>query len=100
MKTGGSGRGAVPSMANSRRGDDESALKAWTKGVATTPDHPELLLSLANLMARKGHFDETIEFAERLARIPGWESAGLLLLGTARFSLEDYSAAVAALQKG
>ena len=35
-----------------------------------------------------------------LAKIPGWEAAGLLLLGTARFSLEDYRAAAAELQKG
>jgi tetratricopeptide (TPR) repeat protein len=83
-----------------RQGDEESALKAWSKGVAETPEQPEMLLSLANLMARRQHFDETVDLAGRLARIPGWESAGLLLLGTARFSLEDYSAAVAALQKG
>ena len=33
------------------------------------------------------------------SRIPGWEAAGLLLLGTNRFSLEDYPAAADALQQ-
>ena len=87
-------------LSYTRQGDDELALKAWSKGVAEAPDHPEMLLSLANLMARRQHFDETVDLAGRLAKIPGWEAAGLLLLGTARFSLEDYPAAAAALQKG
>jgi tetratricopeptide (TPR) repeat protein len=87
-------------LSYTRQGDDELALKAWSKGIAKPPEHPEMLLSLANLLARRQHFDEAVELAGRLARIPGWEAAGSLLLGTARFSLEDYPAATVALQKG
>ena len=36
-------------LSYTRQGDDELALKAWSKGVDETPDHPEMLLSLANL---------------------------------------------------
>src|SRR5438270_11431637 len=64
-----------------RQGDEELALKAWSKGVAETPDHPEMLLSLANLMARRQHLDETVDLAGRLAKNPGWEAAWLLLMG-------------------
>jgi tetratricopeptide (TPR) repeat protein len=87
-------------LSYTRHGDDELALKSWSKGVAEAPEHPEMLLSLANLLARMQHFDEAVDLAGRLGRIPGWESAGLLLQGTARFSLEDYPAAAAALEKG
>ena len=58
------------------------------------------LLSLANMLARKQRLDEAARLAERLSTIPGWEAAGSLLLGTNRFSLEDYSAAADSLRRG
>jgi len=83
-----------------RQGNEELAVKVWSKTAQQSPDHPELLLSLANLLARQQHLDEATDLAQRLARIPGWESAGSLLMGTNRMSLEDYDGAAEALQHG
>ena len=83
-----------------RQGNEDLALEVWTKAATEPPDQPELLLSLANLLARRQRFDESAALAQRLASIPGWEAAGLLNLGANRFSLEDYPAAVKALEEG
>jgi tetratricopeptide (TPR) repeat protein len=87
-----------------RQGDEELAVKVWAKAAGESEgagaDQPELLLSLANTLARRQRFDEAAGLAERLAAIPGWEGAGLLLLGTTRFSLEDYAASADCLRRG
>jgi len=87
-------------LAASRQGDEQKALAVWSKAAGESRDHPELLLSLANLLARMQRLDESVALAQRLAELPGWEAAGLLLLGTNRFSLEDQSGAAAALGQG
>jgi tetratricopeptide (TPR) repeat protein len=83
-----------------RQGNEEAALEVWAKAAGEPPEQPELLLSLANLLARRQRLDEAARLAQRLSGIPGWESAGLLLLGTNRFSLEDHAAAVDSLRRG
>jgi tetratricopeptide (TPR) repeat protein len=83
-----------------REGNEEQALETWSQAVGGGTEHPELCLSLANLLARRQHLDEAAAEAVRLSRMPGWESAGLLLLGTIRMSLEDYPAAADALRRG
>ena len=45
-------------------------LKAWTKAVAETPDHPEMLLSLANLFARRQRLDEAVTVPASCRRSP------------------------------
>jgi len=87
-------------LAAGRQGDEQKTLAVWSKAAAESPDQPELLLSLANLLARMQRLDESTVLAQRLARVPGWQAAGLLLLGTNRFSLEDNAGAAEALGRG
>ena len=87
-------------LAASRLGDEQKALAVWSKAAQESRDHPELLLSLANLLARMQRLDESAALAQRLAAVPGWQAAGLLLLGTNRFSLDDHAGAAEALAHG
>jgi tetratricopeptide (TPR) repeat protein len=87
-------------MAALRQGDEIQALKLWSRAAGDANVMPELLLALANLLARNGRFDETVAMARRLMAVPGWESAGLLMFGTAQVSLEDHAAAVESLREG
>jgi len=87
-------------LAASRLGDEQKALAVWSKAAAESADHPELLRSLANLLARMQRLDESAALAQRLSMLPGWQAAGLLLLGTIRFSIDDHAGAVEALSRG
>ena len=50
----------------------------WAKGLREeSPPQPELLLSLANTLARMQRLEQAAAIAERLSTIPGWEVAGL-----------------------
>jgi tetratricopeptide (TPR) repeat protein len=84
----------------SRQGKEDMALDLWEKAEKKSPDQPEYLLSLANLLARKQHLDEAVKLAHRLSQIPGWEAVGFLFLGTTQMSLENAGAAVDALERG
>ncbi len=86
-------------LASSRLGDEQKALAVWSKA-SESADHPELLRSLANLLARMQRIDESAALAQRLSLVPGWQAAGLLLLGTDRFYLEDYAGAAGVLRQG
>jgi tetratricopeptide (TPR) repeat protein len=87
-------------LASLRQGDEDLTLKLWSRAADERPDLPELLLWLANLLARKQRLDEAMTLAKRVTQIPGWEAAGLLLLGTNRVTVEDYAGAAESLQKG
>ena len=87
-------------LAAVRQGDEQKAFAVWSKAAAESPDQPELLLSLANLLARMQRLDESTVLARRLAGVPGWQAAGLLLLGTNRYSVEDTVGAAEALGQG
>ncbi len=83
-----------------RLGRDETALQVWQKGARVAGDHPELLESLAREAMATGHPVEAADAAGRLARLPGWDGRGWLLLGEARDQLDDPSAAADALERG
>jgi tetratricopeptide (TPR) repeat protein len=87
-------------MAALRQGDEQGALKVWSRSAEANQASPELVLALANVQARNGRFDEAIATARRLAAIPDWEAAGLLMIGTAQVSLEDHAAAIGSLKQG
>ncbi len=87
-------------VASSRQGDLQQALRVWSKASGQVPEHPELLLSLANLLARMQRLDEAAALARRLSLIPGWQAAGLLLLGTNRFTMDDLAGAADDLERG
>jgi tetratricopeptide (TPR) repeat protein len=87
-------------LAASRQGDSQKALSVWSKACRELPEHPELLLSLANLLARMQRLDESSELARRLSLVPDWQASGLLLLGTNRFMMDDQAGAADALARG
>ncbi len=87
-------------LAANRQGDEQKALAIWSSAVQQPPEHPELLLVLANLLGRLQRVDESAALARRLAQIPGWEAAGLLMLGTSQFTMDDPAGAAETLTRG
>ncbi len=83
-----------------RLGRHESALKVWEQGALRGADHPELLESLARQALALGAADTADDAARRLARLPGCEARGLLLVGEAQYQLDDPVAAAAAIDRG
>ena len=83
-----------------RLGRNETAMQVWEKGAASGPEHPELLESLARQALALGHTETAESAAGRLARLPGREASGWLLIGQAREQLDDPAAAVEALDRG
>jgi len=82
-----------------RSGRPESALEIWEKAAEDGPDHPELLDHLTRLSIRLQRLDQAAAAARRLARQPGWEARGLLLLGEIQSLLENPNGAVLALRQ-
>jgi tetratricopeptide (TPR) repeat protein len=89
----------VMGLALVRSGDAESALKLWEKGAKLGPDEPELLDHLSRLAMRLQRLDLAAESARTLARQPGWEARGLLLLGEIQALVDNPSGAVEAIGK-
>jgi len=82
-----------------RAGKPESALKLWEKAAEDGTDHPELLDHLTRLSIRMQRLDEAAAAARRLARQPGWQARGSLLLGEIQALLENPQGAVLALRQ-
>ena len=85
--------------ASARTGQDESALKCLKAAQAVDPDRPETLNALAEIYFRKDLHAAAEETAVRLAKQPGWEARGQLMLGIFRSSLNDPAGAVLALRR-
>jgi len=82
-----------------RTGQTDAAFKAYETARLGNPDHPETLYALAQLYLQNDRENAAEEAGERLARQPGWEARGQLVLGTARASLNDPDGAARALQR-
>ncbi len=82
-----------------RLGRFETALELFKKGEAAGPDRAELYDHLARLAGRLQRLDEASAAAMKLAKQPGWEARGLLLLGHIRGLLDDDQGSVEALKK-
>jgi tetratricopeptide (TPR) repeat protein len=76
------------------------ALEVWKRGARVGPDHPELLDHLARLSAQVQYFDQAAEAARKLARQPGWEARGLLLLAEIQGLVENPEGAIEAVRDG
>jgi hypothetical protein len=87
-------------LAMVRLGRNETALKIWEKAASAGPEHPELLGSLAQQALALGKLDMADSAARRLARQPGWEARGLLLLGEVQHLLDNPREAADALDQG
>ena len=73
----------------SRTGKPGLACKTYERARLVNPDHPETLYALAQLYLQDDRENAAEEVGERLARQPGWEARGQLVLGTARAALND-----------
>jgi hypothetical protein len=87
-------------QALAQAGRAEMAMQIWNKAAQTPPDHPEMLDGLARLQATQGRIEEGADAASRLAKVPGWEARGLLILGTCRAMMDDWAGAAEALERG
>jgi tetratricopeptide (TPR) repeat protein len=83
----------------SRTGQSDPAMIAYETALSGDPDHAETLDALAQLYLQNDRYDAAERLAERLARRPGWEARGLLVLGTVRAELEDPAGAAEALRR-
>jgi tetratricopeptide (TPR) repeat protein len=83
----------------SRAGQPDAAMNAWRSALGVDPDHVEALHELAQIGMLKAHAVEGGRAAERLARQPGWEVRGNLLLGMLRASDNDPAGAILALEE-
>lgn len=76
-------------VALDRRGQPDVALRLWERALDADPDHPEALAALVYVHSRGKRLDEARDAAERLARVPGWEAQGELMLGVALAESND-----------
>jgi tetratricopeptide (TPR) repeat protein len=82
-----------------RAGQFESAERAWLSALDADPDRGETLFHLAQLALARTQTVTGARAAQRLARQPGWEARGDLLLGMIRASDHDPVAAAHALRR-
>src|SRR5262249_35615699 len=73
----------------SRTGKVDAAFKAYETARLGNPDHPETLDALGQIYLQNDREYAAEETAQRLARQPGWEPRGQLILGTALAELND-----------
>lgn len=91
---------ALLSQMIARQGNSDLALQVAEKAAKDSPDHPELLDAVAQLSGQKQHLDEAAAAATKLAKLPGWEAKGQILLGIFRSRMDDYARAAEALEAG
>jgi tetratricopeptide (TPR) repeat protein len=75
------------------------AFKTFEQSRLANPNHPETLNALAELYLQNDRESAAEVAAERLARQPGWEARGFLILGAARAALHDPAGAAEALNR-
>lgn len=76
-------------QALARLGLRAEAIKAWEAALALDPRRADTLDGLATAYAQQERMDKAAECAERLARLPGFETRGALMLGVLRVDLDD-----------
>jgi predicted negative regulator of RcsB-dependent stress response len=87
-----------------RIGRIEAALESWDGAIGQDGDpagrqiSPALLDEMARVMIQRRRVDPAVRAADLLARKPGWEARGAMLLGTIRASLGDPPGAAAAFR--
>jgi tetratricopeptide (TPR) repeat protein len=81
-----------------RTGKNALAAKTYEHALVVNPDHPESLYALAQLYLQNDRENAAEKAGERLARQPGWEARGNLVIGTARAALNDAGGAARAFE--
>jgi tetratricopeptide (TPR) repeat protein len=77
----------------------QAAIGSWKSALAANPDHAETLNEMARIAMHQAHPIEAAQTAQRLARQPGWEVRGNLLLGMIRAADQDPAGAALALEQ-
>jgi tetratricopeptide (TPR) repeat protein len=72
-----------------RAGKLDEAGKAWRKGLDAGPESAQFLEDLGWLLFGKHQFEDAVEVAGRLDRMPGWTGRAAMLLGNLRATLND-----------
>ncbi|MHB1558043.1 MAG: tetratricopeptide repeat protein [Isosphaeraceae bacterium] len=80
-----------------RMGRKEHAILAWRQALGKDNDHVETLVALEQTFLRLDLLNEAARSAERLAKVPGWEARGALMLGRIRAEQLDPAGAAEAL---
>ena len=80
-------------------GRPDAAQAAWRSALEADPNHAETLSEMARTSLHQEHPLTAAGAAERLARQPGWEAQGWLLLGMIRASDHDPAGAAEALRQ-
>ena len=76
-----------------------AAIESWNRALAADPDHAETLNEMAMIAMHQAHPIEAEQTAQRLARQPGWDVRGNLLLGMIRAADHDPAGAALALEQ-
>jgi len=77
----------------------QAAIASWRSALAANPDHAETLNEMARIAMHQTHPIEGAQTAQRLARLPGWEVRGNLLLGMIRAADQDHAGAAQVLDQ-
>ncbi len=80
-------------LAMARRGRSDAADQAWRKAMEAGPTPPRILEELARVLIQYHRREDAARAAERLARLPGWQARGEMMLGTVRAGLGDVEGA-------
>jgi tetratricopeptide (TPR) repeat protein len=80
-----------------RQGQAPTAGRLFELALKDDPDHPEALHELGQLYAGIDRLAEAQAMAGRLAKTPGWEVRGTVMLGLIAHDAEDPAQATAAL---
>lgn len=83
----------------SRTGRGDAALEAFESALKGDPDNPETLDFLCRLYYQKDRYYAAESVALKLAKHPGWEAKGQLMLALARAELEDPAGVAHALDR-
>jgi cytochrome c-type biogenesis protein CcmH/NrfG len=78
----------------------DDAIATWESAVKADPRHAEALDILARAYLREKQIEKAARAAEQLARLPGKEATGLLMLGVLRVEMNDPAGASEVLQRG
>jgi tetratricopeptide (TPR) repeat protein len=82
-----------------KAGQKADASHVWEKSLRLQPDRAEALDRLIMLDMSRNRLTEAKELAERLARQPGWELRGELVLAVLRGELSDPAGAATVLKR-
>jgi tetratricopeptide (TPR) repeat protein len=86
-------------LMHQRHGRVDAAARAWKKVREADQVSPQSLEELGRLLIQGRHWDDAILVTERLAKQPGWEARGSMMLGTIRVELNNVPGAAESFRR-